>query len=140
MSEPTATTAKKRSFDVNQVVLCGRVGRSDLRKTTNGHSVLSFSVATNEIGTDGKEHTSWANCCVWGNYGDTLASRVQAGARVACFGQLRSRSYEKDGQKREVYEVVCEKVIVEGGASAAKPAAAQGGNGYPASFDDPLPL
>lgn len=115
----------KRSYDVNTCTLAGRVGRAELRNTTNS-KVLSFSIATSEFVGD-KEYTSWVNACVWGNYAETLAPSVQKGVRIIATGKLRSRSYEKDGQKREAVELVCDKVAVEPSGRPAGAAASPNG-------------
>lgn len=93
---------------INTVVLQGRLTSTpELRKTPNGVSVCSFTLACDDrSGTDKK--TDFINCVAWRSTADFINKYFSKGLLVAVDGRLVSRSYEKDGVKRYVTEVLIE--------------------------------
>lgn len=74
----------------------------ELKTTPAGKSVCSFSVAINE----GKDKTTFINCVAWEKTAELISQYVQKGDRLSGSGRLDVRSYEKDGEKKYVTEVV----------------------------------
>jgi single-strand DNA-binding protein len=99
---------------INRVVLVGRLTRDpELRKTTSGMSVASFTVAIdNPTSKDNQERTtSFIPCTAWGQRADYITKYAFKGSLVAVDGRLNQRSYDsKDGRKVQVIEVVCDNV------------------------------
>lgn len=62
-----------------------------------------------------KDVTDFFNVIAWNKQAEVLSSYVKKGNEVGISGHLENRSYEKDGQKRYVTEVVVEKVHLFGG-------------------------
>lgn len=98
---------------VNKVILIGHLGQDPEVKTMqSGDKVANFSVATSESWKDKasgerKERTNWANIVVF-NQGliRVCDEFLKKGSKVYIEGQLETRSYDKDGEKRYVTEVV----------------------------------
>lgn len=105
----------------NKVILMGNLTRDiELRTTSNGQSVASFSLAVtrtwkDQSGTQ-QDQTSFINCVAWGKVGEILAQYVKKGSPLLVSGRLDQRSYEdKDGNKRQAVEVVVEDFNFVGG-------------------------
>ena len=88
----------------------------ELRFTATGVAVANVSVAatprplnrtTNEW-EDGE--TLFMRCSIWREAAENVAESLQRGTRVIATGNLVSRSWEKDGQKRTVVELEVDEV------------------------------
>ena len=93
---------------MNKVFLIGNLTRDpELRSTTTGRSVCSFSIAVNRTFANqmGERITDFFNIIVWGKQGENCAKYLAKGRKVAIIGELQTRTYEKDGQKRTVTEI-----------------------------------
>lgn len=96
---------------MNNVQLMGNLARDpEIRFTKNGTCVASFTVAAttesvNRETGEAKEYTAFVNCIAWNKLGEQVGN-LYKGARVLVQGRLQTRSYEKDGSKRYVTEVV----------------------------------
>jgi single-strand DNA-binding protein len=107
-----------------------------LRFTQGGAAVASFRIASTARKYD-KNSNSWVNeeptfltVNVWRQQAEQVAESVAKGTRVVVFGQLKQRSYEKDGQKRTVFEIEAEEVAVSLRFATAKVTKVQrSGNG-----------
>ena len=94
---------------MNRVVLIGRITRDpETKTTTSGTKVAEFSIAVDKRGRD--EGANFFRVKAWGNQAEYVGNYLSKGRLVAIDGRLEQRSYEKDGQKREVIEVVAESV------------------------------
>lgn len=79
----------------------------ELRQTTSGTNVASFSIAVNRKYND-KEEVSFFSCVAFGKTAEILAQYVKKGHRIGIEGRPVQRSWEKDGQKRSTVEIVVE--------------------------------
>lgn len=107
------------SRSVNKVILLGHLGRdAELKHTPSGVAKTTFSVATSRRWKDTqsgewKEETDWTNVVQW--RAENLAQYLVKGTQVYVEGRLSTRSYEKDGEKKYVTEVVADEVVLCGG-------------------------
>ncbi len=89
--------------DLNEVTLSGNVGREpELKYSGAGTAILSFSVATNrnfQKNGEWQTETEWHNVVLFGDAAERTAQQLQKGTRVLVRGALKTRTYEKDGQK-----------------------------------------
>ena len=114
----------------SKAIITGNLTRDpELRTTTSGNNVCSFSVAVNRTykGADGenKEDVSYIDCVAWGKLGEVIANYAKKGSGVLVSGRLSQRSFEgKDGVKRSRTEVVAEDFNFIG----ANPASRDGGS------------
>lgn len=99
----------------NVVLLEGLLGKDpELRRTGNGNAVVNFSVATSDkFKSQGeeKEVTDWANVTVWGSLAEYSAEHLKKGSPVTVIGKMKTRSYEKNGVKKYVTEVIADVVL-----------------------------
>lgn len=101
---------------MNHVALIGRWAQDvELRYTQNGKEVASGNLAISD-GYGDKKHTSYIPVVIWGKLAENVAQHCGAkGRQIAIEGRLSQRSFEKDGQKRYVLEVVAENAEFLGG-------------------------
>lgn len=93
---------------MNQIVVSGNLTRdAELRTTSTGKSVCSFTIASNRNYGEGAD---FIPCVAWGVTAENIKKYLLKGSRIAVAGRLQSRSYEVDGQKRTAYEVNCSAV------------------------------
>ena len=92
------------------------VADPELRYANNGNSVTNFRVASNsrrknqQTGQWEDGDTTFLSVSAFGGLGENVAARFKKGQRVNITGQLKQREYEKDGQRRTVYEVTANSV------------------------------
>lgn len=117
----------KRGYSmINRVVLVGRITKDPvLRKTPNGTSVVSFTIACNRRVPSQGQDADFINCVAWNKTADFMAQYVKKGALLGVEGGIQTRNYDdKNGKRVYVTEVVCDSVqFLEG-----KKAAESGGN------------
>ena len=96
---------------VNKVILLGNVGRDpETRYAQNGTAVTRFSIATSEIwkdrsSGDQQERTEWHNIVCFARLAEVAGEYLKKGSKVYIEGQLRTSSWEQDGQKKYRTEV-----------------------------------
>lgn len=97
---------------VNMVTLLGNVGADPKM----GNGVARFRLATNRSWKDKdgekKEKTTWTTCVAFGKLGEIVEKYVRKGAAVHIIGYGESREYEKDGIKREAYEIIINDLVL----------------------------
>ena len=103
---------------VNKVTLIGNLGKDpELRYTSGGVAVASFSVATNESWKDPdvntQERTQWHNIVAWRKLAEICGEYLKKGSRIYLEGRLQYRSYDdKNGVKRYVTEIVMDEMMM----------------------------
>ena len=96
---------------LNKVILVGRLGQDpELRFTQNQKAVCNLSLATSERSVDAngqkQEQTEWHRVVVWGKSAENANRFLKKGSSVLVEGKITTRSFEVDGQKRNVTEIV----------------------------------
>jgi single-strand DNA-binding protein len=113
---------------VNTVVLIGRLTRDpELRTTTTGKNVCSFSIAVQKRikPQDGSPDADFFNIVAWNKDADYVVNYLTKGRLVAIEGRLQARKYTaSDGSNREVVEIVANNV-----QGLDRPREDQGGGG-----------
>jgi len=104
----------------NSVQLIGNLGTDPTIKTfSSGKKMASFRIATSEKYTNANgekvEDTQWHNIVAWGKKVDVVENYLKKGKEVAIEGKLINRSYEKDGEKRYITEIVLNELQMFGG-------------------------
>ena len=105
---------------LNKVMLIGRLGADpEVRYTTSGGQVTSFTLATNEYwtGPDGKreERTEWHRIVAFGKLAETCGKYLNKGKQVYLGGKIRTRSWEdREGVKRYTTEIVAQEMKMLG--------------------------
>ena len=94
---------------INNVVLVGRTTKDmDLKQSSVGSAYVQFILAVNRTFKDGngEQQANFITCIAWNKTAETLARYVSKGALIGVEGRLQVRSYEKDGCRQWVSEVV----------------------------------
>ena len=114
---------------MNKIIVIGHLGRDpEMRYTSSGQSVTSFSIATSRKFTvDGeqREETDWFRVSAWGRLSDLCNQYLAKGQQVYIEGRLHLGSYEgRDGQTRWSNEIYLTDVqfLSRGSAGGEDPA------------------
>lgn len=96
---------------MNKAFLIGNLTKDvDLRKTNAGKDVASCSIATNESykDKDGNKQTvaQFHNLVVWGKQATVFAQYLKKGSKVFVAGKLQTRSWDDNGVKKYMTEIV----------------------------------
>jgi len=108
------------SRGLNKVMLIGHLGRDpEMRFTSSGRPVTSFSLATNRTWTtsDGERHseTEWFNIVAWENLAEICKQHLIKGQQVYIEGRLQTRRWDdKEGNKHTTTEVVASEMLIIG--------------------------
>lgn len=120
----------------NLVVLTGRLtANPELKTTSNGVSVCSFSIAVDRRYKQGEEkQTDFINIVAWRGTAEFISKHFSKGSMIGVEGSIQTRKYQdKDGNNRTVYEVVANNVqFVE----SKRDQSAASGVDMPASFSN----
>lgn len=125
-------------MSVNKIILVGNLGKDpELRYTTGGSPVASFSIATSERYKDRagqqQEKTEWHNIIAWNKLAEICGQYLTKGKQVYIEGKIQTRSYDdRDGNKRTITEVIADQMRMLGNRSDTTSAPA------PAEPDQPL--
>lgn len=99
--------------NLNKVLLIGNLGKDpEVRYTTSGNAVASFSIATNEFWTDKQgqkqKRTEWHNVIAWDRLADLANNYLKRGSSIFVEGKLQTSSWDdpQSGQKRYKTEIV----------------------------------
>lgn len=136
---------------LNKAMLIGNLTRDpELKKTTSGQSVCSFSIATNRVYTDAsgqkKDQPDYHNIVAWGKLGEICGQYLVKGKKVYIDGRMQTRDWDgQDGVKRYRTEVVAENMImldrggspIPGGTPGATTGAVPMSVGASAMADEP---
>ena len=120
----------------NLVVLTGRLTADpELKTTTNGIPVTTFSIAVNRNYRAGEEQqTDFINIVAWRQRAEFITKYFKKGSMIGIEGSIQTRRYQdKNGNNRTAFEVVVNNAqFVE---SKRDEAGAHAGN-EPASFSN----
>ena len=107
-------------MSVNKVILLGRLGKDpEVRTLESGKKVATFSLATSETYKDKsgnkQESTEWHNIVLWEGLAGIVEQYCKKGDQVYISGSIRTRSWEKDGEKRYTTEILGRELQMLGG-------------------------
>ena len=94
---------------MNKVIIVGRITKDpEAKTTTNQAQVCSFTVAVDRKfkDKDGNRQADFINCVAWQKTAAFIQKYFKKGSRIGLTGSLQVRSYDKDGQKVYITEVV----------------------------------
>lgn len=133
------------NFNLNKVILGGRLTSDpELKQTTTGDFVTSFSIAVNR--RFAKDKVDFINCQAWRQKAEFLCKYFRKGSAVCVVGELQTRTWQDaNGQNRYATEVVADEVnFVESKGDASSGSAAPYSNTAPQfeemSTDEDLPF
>lgn len=105
---------------INKTILVGNVGNDPIYKTldaTAGNGVVTFSLATSESWTkNGEKQTSteWHNCKAFGKLALIIDEWVKKGQLLYVEGKIKTRSWDQDGAKKYMTEIVVDQMQMLG--------------------------
>lgn len=131
----------------SKTIIEGRVGKEpETRYAANGKAICNFSVAVSEK-RGGEEETTWFRVVTFEKTAEIAQQYVRKGGSVLIEGRMKSRQWDdKEGNKRESWELVCDRLVLLGGrqdgASAPQPARpqAQKQDAYAGDYDSEAPF
>ena len=141
---------------INKAIIGGRLTKEPEHTVTpGGIDVTKFTVAIDRrFQKQGEEkQTDFLNVVAFGKTAQFVSKYFTKGSSIIVVGSIQSRSYEKDGQKRYVTEIIAEEVNFAGSkkdnqgnaetvsGDAAMDALSELQNGFiPVEDDDSLPF
>lgn len=106
------------SRSVNKATLIGNLGKDvELRYTSSGAAVATFSLATSESWKDSdgnqKEQTQWHQVVAWKKLAEICSEYLKKGSKIYMEGRIQYRTYDdKNGVKRYVTEIVMDQLVM----------------------------
>jgi single-strand DNA-binding protein len=100
----------------NSITIVGNVTRDpELRFTPSGQANTRIGVAVNRRWQDKtsgewQEATSFFDVVCWRELAENVSESLSRGARVVVTGRLEQRTYEREGEKRSVVEIIADEV------------------------------
>ncbi len=131
---------------MNKVFLMGNLTRPpELRYTPSGTPVVDLRLAVNRAYTtqsgEKRQDTCFLTVVVWGRQAESCGEYLDKGSPVLVEGRLQTRDWEtKDGQRRNVVEVVADRVQFMGRGKAAVPAEGEPAEETPPAGDEEVPF
>ena len=127
---------------VNKAFILGNLtADAELRSTAGGTPVSTFTVATNDVWTDGsgqrQERAEFHRCVFWGPSAETIAPYMLKGREVHVEGQIQTRKWaDSEGNDRFTTEIKAYRVQLCGPRVDAAPKPA--GNDFDPDEDAPF--
>lgn len=98
---------------MNKVFLIGNLTKNpELSQTNSGISVCKFTLAVSRrfSNTDGVRETDFLPIIVWRNQAENCGKYLKKGSKAAVFGSVQTRSYDQDGSRRYITEIIADEV------------------------------
>ncbi len=114
------------------LTIVGRLGKDpEMRYTSSGTPVCSFSVATDRVWTNDQgvkqEEVTWHNVTTWNKQAETCAQYLTKGSMVMVTGTVKARGYTgRDGQVGASLDVKADVVRFLSGNRGANEAVGSG--------------
>lgn len=97
---------------INRAILTGRLTRNpEERATASGVIVALFTVAVDrKYSKDSGQKADFIDVVAYSGTAEFVLRYFTKGQKIEIEGRLQTRTYEKDGVKRKVYEVIADSV------------------------------
>ena len=133
---------------MNKVILIGRLGQDPELKEFDNGNMAKFSIATsekwkNKDSGNQEEKTEWHNIVVWGKTAEFAGEWLKKGQLVSIEGKLQTRSWESDGVKKYMTEIVADTITMLGGKGDVQESPTQvynNTNNFTEEDEDDLPF
>lgn len=120
---------------MNKVFLIGRLTQDPQASTLDtGRTYCRFSIAVNRTyqSRDGENKADFINIITWENLAQNCVKYLVKGSQVAVTGSIQTGSYERDGVKRQTFDVRADQVEFLSRANGAQ------GSGQQAQADQEI--
>ena len=100
----------------NSITIVGNITRDpELRYTPSGQANVRLGVAVNRKWQDRnsgewQEATSFFDVIAWRELAENVNESLKKGARVIVTGRLEQRTWEQEGNKRSVVEIIADEI------------------------------
>ena len=127
------------SRSINKIILIGNLGQDpELRYTSSGVAVASYSMATSESWKDQdgniQEKTQWHKLVAWRKLAEIVGEYLKKGSKVYVEGRIQYRSYDdKNGVKRDITEIVVDQMLMLDSKGASHANGSSSGSAAPSS-------
>ncbi len=98
---------------LNKIILIGRLtNEPELKYIPSGTPVASFTLAVDRpfVNKEGEREADFIPIVVWRKQAENCANYLSKGSLVAVGGRMQVRTYDQDGQRRYISEVIAETV------------------------------
>lgn len=121
---------------MNKAILVGRLTADpELKSTTSGTSVCSFSIAVNRrFARAGEERKAdFINCVAWRQTAEFISKYFAKGRMIGVVGSIQTRDWtDNEGRKRYATEVIVDEAYF----TESKSASSQGAQTAPGTWQD----
>ena len=113
---------------MNKVFLIGRLTQDPQASTLDsGHSYCRFSIAVNRsYSRDGENRADFINIITWDALAQNCVKYLVKGSQVAVTGSIQTGSYERDGVRRQTFDIRADQVEFLSRANGSAQQGAQG--------------
>ena len=135
---------------MNRVFLIGRLTQDPQASTLDsGHSYCRFSIAVNRnFSRDGENRADFINIITWDALAQNCVKYLVKGSQVAVTGSIQTGSYERDGVRRQTFDIRADQVeflsransAQQQGSADAQPAKDQAMDELKEVEDDDMPF
>jgi len=127
---------------MNHFVGIGRLTRDpEVRYTQSGKACAKFTLAIDRRkSSDGNQQADFIQCVAWEKTAEVISQYCAKGKKIAVEGRIQTRSYEKDGTKHYVTEVIVQSMEFcdsKGGGASTTNGGVYAGTPVP---DDDIPF
>ena len=97
---------------MNSVILIGRLTQDPQASTLDsGHSYCRFSIAVNRrFSRNGENQADFINIITWDALAQNCVKYLVKGSQVAVQGSIQTGSYERDGVRRQTFDIRADQV------------------------------
>ena len=97
---------------MNSVILIGRLTQDPQVSTLDsGHTLCRFSIAVNRrFSRNGENQADFINIVTWDALAQNCVKYLVKGSQVAVQGSIQTGSYERDGIKRQTFDIRADQV------------------------------
>lgn len=138
------------SRGINKVILVGNLGADpETKYLQSGDPVTNLNVATSKSWKDRdsgqqQERTEWHRVVMFKKLAEIAGQYLKKGSKVYIEGELRTRQWERDGQKHYTTEIVASEMqMLDSRQDGGTNTGASAPSGPPPSgddFDDDIPF
>jgi single-strand DNA-binding protein len=130
---------------INKCIILGHLGQDpEVRHMPSGGAVTNVSVATSETWKDKntgqqESRTDWHRIVFFNKLAEIAGQYLKKGSKVYIEGALRTRTWDKDGEKRYTTEIVASEMQMLDSKSEGVSGASNNAQTTP-EFDDDIPF
>ena len=104
--------------------ICNFIGRltkdPELKTTQTNKKYIRFCLAVDGIkDKDGNKSSDFIDCIAWNKTAEIIAQYCSKGSQLGVNGRLHTTTYEKDGDKRKVFEIIVNEFTLLGGSKSS---------------------